>query len=324
MSDQTAKHDAGKPRPTLVPTQIIYDIAKIREYDQATLDGIRPQFLYKTRKQKGVWKGMFVCPFCGKEFEAYICNVMSGRQKSCGCAKGALSVRSKGTHGDTQTRLYTIWRHIQERCNSPSCKEYKWYGQRGIKCLFENYEQFRDYAYQNGYSDNLTCERIDVNGNYEPGNITFIPTQMQAWNTTKSVRISYKGLTLCAAEWASILGIKQNVLTKRKRTGWSDKKAIETPVNGSVNIEHVPIEIIRAIRETRLYGIRKYPDGGVDNWKTVEIERYRDAAFRHFLAYLDDPHGVDRESGLPHLWHLVTNLAFICEMEKEALNDPNN
>ena len=75
----------------------------------------------------------------------------------------------------------------------------------------------------------------------------------------------------------------------------------------------VPREIIRAIAAVRGYGTQKYKDP--DNWKRVEIERYRDAAFRHWLAYLDDPQGVDEESGLPHLWHLATNIAFLCELE---------
>lgn len=62
-----------------------------------------------------------------------------------------------------------------------------------------------------------------------------------------------------------------------------------------------------------MYGTEKYHDP--ENWRKVEPERYRDAAFRHFLSYLDDPHGVDEESGLPHLWHLACNIAFLCEME---------
>lgn len=77
----------------------------------------------------------------------------------------------------------------------------------------------------------------------------------------------------------------------------------------------VPREIIRAIAKIRMYGNAKYPDGGPDNWKAVEPERYRDAAFRHWLAYLDDPQGVDAESGLPHLWHLACNIAFLIEFE---------
>lgn len=76
----------------------------------------------------------------------------------------------------------------------------------------------------------------------------------------------------------------------------------------------VPSAIIRAIATVREYGVAKYHDP--DNWRKVEIERYRDALYRHWLAYLDDPHGVDEESGLPHLWHLCCNAAFLCEMEE--------
>lgn len=84
---------------------------------------------------------------------------------------------------------------------------------------------------------------------------------------------------------------------------------------GKLKLTLVPRQIIRDIATIRMYGNAKYPDGGPDNWKRVEVERYRDAAFRHFLAYLDDPEGVDEESGYPHLWHLACNIAFLCEKE---------
>ena len=82
---------------------------------------------------------------------------------------------------------------------------------------------------------------------------------------------------------------------------------------GKPRLSLVPRAIIWAVARIREYGNAKYHDP--DNWKTVEVERYRDAAFRHFMAYLDDPQGVDEESGLPHLWHLACNIAFLCEME---------
>lgn len=80
---------------------------------------------------------------------------------------------------------------------------------------------------------------------------------------------------------------------------------------GKLQLTLVPREIIRNIAAVRMYGTDKY--GDPNNWKDVEVERYKDAAFRHFLAYLDDPDGVDYESGLPHLWHLACNIAFLCE-----------
>ena len=86
---------------------------------------------------------------------------------------------------------------------------------------------------------------------------------------------------------------------------------------GKLQLTLVPPEIIRNIAAVRQYGIRKYPNGGKENWKRVSVERYRDAAYRHWLAYLEDPYGVDEESGLPHLYHWLCNAAFIAELEKE-------
>lgn len=82
---------------------------------------------------------------------------------------------------------------------------------------------------------------------------------------------------------------------------------------GKEKLTLVPRRIIHDICAVRMYGNEKY--GDPDNWKLVSAERYRDAAFRHFLAYLDDPYGVDKESGLPHRWHLACNIAFLCELE---------
>lgn len=88
---------------------------------------------------------------------------------------------------------------------------------------------------------------------------------------------------------------------------------------GKPRLSLVPFGILYAVARVREFGCRKYPDGGPDNWKTVAPERYRDAAFRHLLKYISDPGGVDEESGLPHLWHLACNIAFLCELEK--IND---
>lgn len=82
---------------------------------------------------------------------------------------------------------------------------------------------------------------------------------------------------------------------------------------GKLQLTLVPRQIIREIAKVRMYGTEKYKDP--ENWKRVEVERYRDAAFRHFLAYLDSPYSVDEESRLPHLSHLACNIAFLCELD---------
>ena len=83
---------------------------------------------------------------------------------------------------------------------------------------------------------------------------------------------------------------------------------------GKLRLSLVPPQIIRDVAEVREYGCKKYKDP--DNWKRVEIERYRDAAYRHLLAYIEDPAGKDEESGIEHYKHLACNLAFICELER--------
>lgn len=91
---------------------------------------------------------------------------------------------------------------------------------------------------------------------------------------------------------------------------------------GKPRLSLVPTEIIRQIARVREYGVNKY--GDKENWKAVSPERYRDAAFRHFLAYLEEPDGVDEESGLPHLAHLACNIAFLCELEKGIKHDEDD
>ena len=89
---------------------------------------------------------------------------------------------------------------------------------------------------------------------------------------------------------------------------------------GKVRLTLVPPEIIWAIAEVREYGSQKY--GDPENWKRVSPQRYRDAMFRHMMAYLAAFHGKDPESGLPHLWHLACNVAFLCAMEDKILRIP--
>lgn len=92
---------------------------------------------------------------------------------------------------------------------------------------------------------------------------------------------------------------------------------------GKPRLSLVPMQIMFDIAEVREFGNRKYPDGGVENWRRVDAQRYRDAAMRHMVAYIRDPEGVDAESGLPHRWHLECNLAFLSELEGEDEHESN-
>ena len=82
---------------------------------------------------------------------------------------------------------------------------------------------------------------------------------------------------------------------------------------GKIRPTLVPPALVEAVAAVREYGCSKYHDP--NNWRRVEPQRYRDAAYRHWLAYLKNPEACDPESGLPHLWHLACNAAFLIEMD---------
>ena len=75
--------------------------------------------------------------------------------------------------------------------------------------------------------------------------------------------------------------------------------------------------VVEAIARVREYGLKKYPDTGKDGWRRLSIEQLQNACYRHWLLYVENPNGVDAESGLPHLWHVACNVMFLCERFKK-------
>ena len=110
-------------------------------------------------------------------------------------------------------------------------------------------------------------------------------------------------------------GADMRLIEDKDTEFWNDPSQTAKSDAGKPRLTLVPRKIIFDIARVREYGNLKYKDP--ENWRTVAKERYRDAAYRHFMAYLDDPNGTDEESGLPHLSHLACNIAFLCEMEGE-------
>ena len=135
----------------------------------------------------------------------------SGHTRSCGCLVKELLAERATTHGMSYDRLYQTWADMKQRCSNPRCKSYPDYGGRGISYADEwnNFEVFREYALSVGYDDTLTIERIDVNGNYEPGNVKFIPLKEQIRNKRNSIHLTYKGIEKTLGEWAGQFGVNR-------------------------------------------------------------------------------------------------------------------
>lgn len=127
------------------------------------------------------------------------------------------------THGlcqdesGNQTRLYSLWTRMKQRCSNPNSSDYDRYGGRGIKVCPEwnDYATFHKWCMENNYDDKLSIERNDVNGNYEPSNCCWIPLALQARNRRDSHFVTYEGQTKTLAEWSEITGIESSLLRYR-------------------------------------------------------------------------------------------------------------
>lgn len=135
-------------------------------------------------------------------------------------------------HGDSRgSRLYRIWLNMKHRCGYEKHGSYCDYGGRGIKVCDEwinNYPRFKKWALNNGYEDGLSIDRVDNDGNYEPGNCRWATLREQANNTRKNVFVEYKGEIHTLAEWAEIKDIPYHTIITRHRRGWDIEKMLST------------------------------------------------------------------------------------------------
>lgn len=154
--------------------------------------------------------------------------INSGHTRSCGCLQREVNIKRVTTHGRYGTRLHKTWKNMKERCNNPNEKSYHNYGGRGITYCdeWEHFQPFYDWAMKNGYSDDLTIDRIDVNGNYEPNNCRWVDKKAQSNNTRHNVHITINGTTKTMTEWSDETGVKVGTLWWRYRNGVTGKDLI--------------------------------------------------------------------------------------------------
>lgn len=170
---------------------------------------------------------------CGSDVIVRQPDLKSGRTQSCGCIHSEQLAERNRTHNLSKTRICNIWRGMKDRCYNPNCKAYKNYGERGIKVCDEwihDLQAFFDWSMNNGYSENLTIDRIDVNGDYSPENCRWVDMTIQANNTRSNHLIACDGKTMTIAEWSRETGIKQHTIIRRLNLGWDIERALKTPV----------------------------------------------------------------------------------------------
>lgn len=131
-------------------------------------------------------------------------------------------------------RIKHILKGMKQRCYNKNHINYKRYGGRGITVCDEwlnNSQAFVDWALSHGYADDLTIDRIDNNGNYEPDNCRWATQEEQQHNKSSNVFLTYKGKTQDIKQWADDLGVYYVTLWTRYKNGWDTKRIIEEPIH---------------------------------------------------------------------------------------------
>lgn len=173
---------------------------------------------------------------CGKSVAVCAYDLIAAKSKSCGCLRTALLRVRCTTHGEAishkLSREYKTWIGIRNRCLTPSSQHYKWYGARGIG-ICGRWMDYRNFLADMGRCpDGFSIERINNDGDYEPGNCKWADVVTQANNRRSNRRIEFDGRNMTLSQWALVLGIKRATLSGRILGGWTTEEAFK-PVRGS-------------------------------------------------------------------------------------------
>jgi hypothetical protein len=176
-----------------------------------------------------------------------------GLARSCGCKFRTVAVT---THGKSKTREWRIWASMKARCNNPNNEAFENYGGRGISVCKRWEESFEAFWEDMGPrpSDSHSIDRINNDGNYEPGNCCWTTNTVQCRNRRSNRLLTFNGKTQSVAEWADELGIKSQVIANRLRRGWSVEATLATPVDIRKVIPELLEQVPQPITDLRSYG----------------------------------------------------------------------
>ena len=156
-----------------------------------------------------------------------------GLAKSCGCLRREVAKERATKHSLCGTRLYTTYHNMKKRCYDPKSDHYKWYGNENKHICDEwmgkdGFQEFSKWAMANGYSEDLTIDRIDNNKGYSPENCRWVTAKQNSRNKRNNHFITIKGITKTISEWCECLNVPESRVRGRIALGWDGEKALTT------------------------------------------------------------------------------------------------
>lgn len=189
-------------------------------------------------QQFGLWtvvelsgKYSYLCKCdCGVTKRVRKSDLLGGKSRMC----RQCSIESTNTtHGMRNTQEYNTWVHMIQRCTNPNNKDYANYGGRGIEVCDLWRNSFEAFYMSIGPkpTDEHTIERINTNGNYEPGNVKWATRAEQTVNQRNNVNLTIDGETKTVSQWSrdARCPVNQHTIYKRLDRGWDVKKAVFAP-----------------------------------------------------------------------------------------------
>lgn len=174
---------------------------------------------------------------CGKEHITTSNRLTHGQTTCCReCVKTKISVANT-KHGTKPIELWHCYTNMKTRCYNEKYSLYHRYGGRGIKVCDEwlnSFEKFREWAFENGWSKDLTLDRIDNDGNYEPNNCKWSTIQEQSNNRHTNRILTLNGVSDTMANWSRKLNIPYHIIQSRLYRGWEEEKILSTPYQRSI------------------------------------------------------------------------------------------
>lgn len=186
------------------------------------------KFSHYDKKRNSYW--LCKCS-CGKEKIVRRTHLISGGVSSCGCQKPIKCGNASRKHGvwAKNKRIYKIWECMNRSCYNEQNPNYPWYGGKGVTVCEEwknDILSFYTWAISSGYTDELTIDRINCNGNYEPTNCRWIPFKEQCLNTTRTTEVTIDGVTDTISHWLKFFDTPTKIFRHRLKDGYNLLEAI--------------------------------------------------------------------------------------------------